>query len=315
MLQTLKRPFQCVIAALPAVPFATVIAVTHDFNPPGAKAITPAPNTTASVGKPVAIQCTLGFIGSMKINHNNQGADAYLHANSWQLPFEIRVDGKSIVNKKLPGLGNPPATWTESASWTPGPAHIGKTVWFECIVDPQGKVKSSSMKTYVKVGGSGKPTMTLGTGTPQTYRQIKPIMPTPALMVTGTSYSIDPACSQPYKILTVTLKLRNSGGPLAAGKGTVFLKEYGGASLSSAGIYLPAFGPNETRTMVLTAGTTKSLMPKLPGNHIVKVILNPQLVGGKPVFLKPATPTGFTVTLPANYCQPARPGRLKLPSR
>lgn len=90
-----------------------------------------------SPGTPVKIRCEIGYVGTLKVPHDGKGADAYLHASSWQLPFEIRVNDKAIYSEKLPGLSSPTAKWTKEAVWTPTPVYSGKTVWFECVVDPE----------------------------------------------------------------------------------------------------------------------------------------------------------------------------------
>ncbi len=124
----------------------------------------------------------------------------------------------------------------------------------------------------------------------------------PSLSVTSVKVKIEPNCQAPQPAMTAAVTIRNAGGALAAGKGTVFLKEPGGTNLSSAGIPLPAIGSGETQVVSVPAITLQRYS-SLEGSHRVHVVLNPQSEGGQPSFNAPPDPYAFPVTFPAGHCK------------
>jgi hypothetical protein len=128
-------------------------------------------------------------------------------------------------------------------------------------------------------------------------------VPVPNLAVVSVLPQVQNNCQNPQPAFIAQVSIKNSGGPLPGGKGTLFVKETGGANLGSAGIQLPPFRSNETKQIAVPAITTIPYA-QLPGRHQVQVILNPLNEGGKESFDKPAAPFRFSVAFPAGFCQP-----------
>ena len=104
------------------------------------------------------------------------------------------------------------------------------------------------------------------------------------------------------------VKITNSGGPLAAGKGHVYVKETGGTNLSSGGVAIPA---NDYRGVAIPA-ITLGPYSALAGNHQLAVHMNTVISEGKESFEKPS-PFILTVNFPAGHCGSTakQPGRLR----
>jgi len=124
----------------------------------------------------------------------------------------------------------------------------------------------------------------------------------PNIIVEGYQANVEPNCLSPKPAATVKLTIRNSGGPLPANKGTVYVKEFGGASLSSGGVSLPAMNPGQQHTVDLPV---ISLQPysSLAGRHSLQVVFTPQVEGGKPAFSHPSPPFVVTASFPADHCK------------
>jgi hypothetical protein len=130
----------------------------------------------------------------------------------------------------------------------------------------------------------------------------------PALSVASVRVQIERNCQAPEPALTASVAIRNAGGGLAAGKGTVFLEEEGGTNLSSAGIPLPAIAPGETKTVGVPAITLQSYST-LEGSHRIHVSLKPQSERGQLSFIAPRGEYAFTATFPPGHCKPAQRAR------
>jgi hypothetical protein len=121
----------------------------HRWRPPGAKTVTVDP-AGLQAGTRAKITCTLGATAEMLIDHPKSTQDKYLHETSWQLQGEIRVDGKSVSSFQAAGI-NIGGTVNKTASWTPTAADTGKIHSVECVVDPEGRVRTSSAKATANV--------------------------------------------------------------------------------------------------------------------------------------------------------------------
>ncbi|OGI40165.1 MAG: hypothetical protein A2140_06920 [Candidatus Muproteobacteria bacterium RBG_16_62_13] len=122
----------------------------------------------------------------------------------------------------------------------------------------------------------------------------------PNILVVGAKVEITKNCYGPAPALIAAVKLKNTGGALAAKKGKVFLKESGGAGLEGAAD-LPAFGAGQEQTVNVPA-TSLLHFSKLAGSHQLQVVLKAVIEGGQLSFNKPADPYMFTVVFPAGYC-------------
>ncbi len=126
----------------------------------------------------------------------------------------------------------------------------------------------------------------------------------PNLVVVGHQAIVEQNCQSPMPAMTVKVTIRNSGGPLPANKGTVFVKEFGGSNLGSGGVELPAIGPGQQHTVSIPVISPQPYS-SLAGRHELQVIFNPQVEGGQPSFIKPPAPYKMTATFPPNHCRSA----------
>lgn len=126
----------------------------------------------------------------------------------------------------------------------------------------------------------------------------------PNLGVVASRANVEPNCQSPQPAMTVKVTIRNSGGPLPANKGTVFVKEFGGSNLGSGGVILPALGPGQEHTVSLPVISTQPYS-SLAGRHKLQVIFNPQIEGGQATFGYPATPFVVEAAFPPNHCSSA----------
>ncbi|MCR4345587.1 MAG: hypothetical protein NUV55_00040 [Sulfuricaulis sp.] len=304
-----------ITTALASMPGAVLAAVTHDFNPPGVKTVSFSSGNfgKADAGKPVSVKCTIGFVGTKKINHDGKGADAYLHANSWQLPFEMRVGGKVVLSEKIPAI-TPTATWNKEYQWTPSATQAGKPVWAECVIDPQNKVYASAQKAYVTVAGAPAGPLTRTSTIAQTHKAGSVQMARPDLLVENAGVSLVNSC-QTKQSARVRVRVKNAGGsPFPASPGNYVLFVDAGPGLMDAGVELPALSSNQSveKELVLNALGEPS---QLAGKTIpLEIQLNKLKWVAEANHLN--NTRKLSVSFPANYCKTATralPGHLKLP--
>lgn len=123
----------------------------------------------------------------------------------------------------------------------------------------------------------------------------------PHLAVVGVKANIDSACTY---LFIASVSIKNSGGPLAAGKGTVNV-ELGKVSGATA---LPAFGQGETKMIKVFVGTSKDFASHQMGTYGPDALLKPQTEGGQSSFVTSAPfRYGFQVTFPKGYCLTRKP--------
>lgn len=121
----------------------------------------------------------------------------------------------------------------------------------------------------------------------------------PHLAVVGGKGDIDPACKY---LFIASISIKNSGGSLEAGKGTV---EVAFGKINGA-VGLPAFGQGETKIVKVSVGTPKDFPG--PGQWGPIVTLKPQTEGGQSSFITSAPfQYGITVTFQNGYCQTRKP--------
>jgi hypothetical protein len=129
----------------------------------------------------------------------------------------------------------------------------------------------------------------------------QPILPKPSLSIAGGQAKFDPNCASLANLVTVQVKIQDANLPLSAAKGTVTVAESGGANLNGV-LSLPAFALNEVKVVQLAIGTASSSVGALPGQHQLRISLNPQTPGGQPSFTKGADYLLPPITLPSGYC-------------
>ena len=132
-------------------------------------------------------------------------------------------------------------------------------------------------------------------------KAVQPVLPRPGLTIAGAQAKFDAACANLASLITVQVKIQDAYLALGAGKGTLTITENGGANLSKSEA-LPAFALNEVKVIQLSIGTSPASVAALPGQHQLRIDLNPQLINGQPSFTKPATAYPLPITLPAGYC-------------
>jgi hypothetical protein len=147
--------------------------------------------------------------------------------------------------------------------------------------------------------GFGAPTLKPGASPLQATA--KPALPKPQLAIVGVQAKIEPGCQSPQPAFTATVILRNSGGTLVAGRGTVYVRETGGANLKSAAIRLPGIGAGQSANVPIPA-TAPNPYSTLAGPHQVGVYLNPLPGSGAASFDKPIAPHLFIVNFPPGHC-------------
>jgi hypothetical protein len=126
----------------------------------------------------------------------------------------------------------------------------------------------------------------------------------PSVTVSRANATVEGNCRAPAPAVVVSVTLRNSGGPLAASQGTVYVKELGGAGLTSGGVHLPAIGASRTTPALRIPLITTRPYSSLAGRHELEVMLEPSTTNGKASFDKPLG-RGYTlyVDVPAGHCQ------------
>ena len=151
------------------------------------------------------------------------------------------------------------------------------------------------------IAPSGAP-LRLGTLRP-TRKVAKSVIGAPRLEVAGAQATLEANCKAPQPALTASVTLRNSGGPLGTNKGEIYVKEIGGANLSSAGVALPAIGAGQLTLPLKISVITLQPYSSLAGRHRLTVILQPSTLDGKPGFDQPpGAPYTLEVEIPLGHC-------------
>lgn len=307
---TISLPLTATLAATMDTPCGKISVEDHCMTMPNVQSVSAA--STPVAGQQVSVQCT--YVGGAKkfIDHPDTTADKALHASTFQLPLQIRAGGVIILKKNI-AIPSEGASYNVSAPWIPGPQHAGKAVVLECLIDPEKKIHYSAKQANVNVPGKPAPTAILSNQPPQAVTAIPAlVLPRPKLAVSAAQAHVQQNCQSPQPALIVHVKITNTGGPLAAGKGHVYVKETGGTNLSSGGVAIPAIPANDYRGVaipVITLGPYSALA----GNHQLAVHMNTVTSEGKESFEKPATPYLLTASFPAGHCGAAtkQPGRLR----
>ena len=146
----------------------------------------------------------------------------------------------------------------------------------------------------VPLGGTRPQVAGVAPAGPSDQAKLEPAKP--RLRVAAQRTQVDNSCGDLHRLLTVSVTLYNDGGPLMANRGEVYVKEAGGALLSSAGIRIPDLGHARQVELNIPVGTMESYRTKLPGTHRLEV----HVVSGEHAFA--ALTHAGQVTLPAGFC-------------
>jgi CARDB len=224
--RTITGAFAVTVAALFAPgAFATV---THSWTPPVVQAVKLLPSASVAGGGAVTVECDYIGGATMTIVHNGQGADAYWHQTTGQVPIEIRVGGASILSKMIPGA-SPGAPYSQKATWNAPATVIGQQLPVECVIDPAHKIHFSSKTASLTVLGKPVPRARIGNQPPLVRRATpggptppaaglaKRKLPPPDLVVTTVKYLVSPCSVEgKYSKLTIYATIKNEGkGPVA----------------------------------------------------------------------------------------------------
>ncbi len=213
--------------------------------------------------------------------------------------FDIDKDGGGIWRLK---------TWLTQEK-TPQGVVTGKASTVDFEVKLLSKKHLAATPGAIIVPKHKDPSLNIGGGfTPSTAKPATGIIAAaikPNLSVASAMVKIEPNCQAPLPAMTVAVTIKNNGGALTTGKGHVFVKEIGGANLSSGGIPLPAIGAGQTQSVDIPAITLQPYS-SLVGAHQVHVKFNPQSDGGQLSFNQPAAPYIFSATFPPGHCKPSQ---------
>lgn len=119
----------------------------------------------------------------------------------------------------------------------------------------------------------------------------------PDLRVLNHVGTVDPSCANLARFITIRETVTNEGGPLAAGRAKLYVKETGGAHIGSAAVPVPALAHGGVTTLTIRAGTREPYRGKVPGRHVLPVFV---VVNGK------ATTTNVVEALRPGACQVRR---------
>jgi hypothetical protein len=146
------------------------------------------------------------------------------------------------------------------------------------------------------------PQLRLGTARP-TSKHARSTIGRPLVAVAVAQATLEANCAAPQPALIASVTLRNSGGPLGTNQGEIYVKEFGGANLSSAGVPLPAIGAGRSTMPLKIPLITLQPYSSLPGQHRLAVMLQPSTMGGMPGFDQPpGAPYTLVVDIPIGHC-------------
>lgn len=138
----------------------------------------------------------------------------------------------------------------------------------------------------------------------------KPVLALPKLSTEGvkTAFPLYQHCDDKGPIVIASIYIRNTGGPLAAGKGHIYASEDSGVTdghkrMVSPGMPLGAINANASE---LVSVPISSLAPysELVGTHQLTVHWTALTEAGKQSFVPPPPTYHFSVTIPKGFCSP-----------
>jgi hypothetical protein len=138
-------------------------------------------------------------------------------------------------------------------------------------------------------------------------------VPPPKLDILGVTWKIGPGCDT-AKLLTATVKIRNTGKPLPPGRAKVKVTQAGGSpTMASLDVFAPAIGTGETVSVVAPLGS-KSPPPQLHELAGKKLEFAATVTPANPGAFQPAAPHASHAAIPKDFCasqlgQPRAPAR------
>lgn len=132
----------------------------------------------------------------------------------------------------------------------------------------------------------------------------------PHPVIINSRAHVESGCRAPQPALTISVTVKNTGGPLGANQGEIHVQEIGGTHLDSWPVLLPALGTNQTSPALRIPVSTSQPYNTLAGKHQLQLILTPR---GNSFDLPKGRPHSLVVVFPNTYCQPQR--RLSLPAK
>lgn len=141
-------------------------------------------------------------------------------------------------------------------------------------------------------------------------RSAQPHFPSPRPIIIGASYHLARSCTNPLHAISVTVRIREQGGPLKAGQASVLIYAQSQhispiRNANDAASLIPALGLGQMYTTRQWVGTLPEYRKALPGRHTLLVEVVPQasdqVVAPKPI---PRYTYRLPVRIPAGYCQP-----------
>lgn len=140
-------------------------------------------------------------------------------------------------------------------------------------------------------------------------RSTHPRIPLAKPVIVGATYRLAPACTNPLHALSVTVHIRDEGGPLRNGQARVQISDLSRQpstiwNADSAASLIPAMASGQAYTTRQWVGALPQYRKALPGRHTLLVEVVPQntdrSVAPKPI---PRSMYRLLVKIPAGYCQ------------
>jgi len=135
-----------------------------------------------------------------------------------------------------------------------------------------------------------------------------PVLATPRPVIVGASYHLAASCTNPLHAITVTVKIRNQGGPLKAKLAQIQISEPGTPhspiwNANSVSSFVPPMGHGQTYNSQQFVGTVPQYRQDLPGAHTLAIEIHQFMTGNPAAKAFPTSTYRLRVNIPAGYCQ------------
>ncbi|MEJ2346513.1 MAG: hypothetical protein P8090_14100 [Gammaproteobacteria bacterium] len=138
------------------------------------------------------------------------------------------------------------------------------------------------------------------------HPQLLPAKP----VIVGANYHLAASCTNPLHAISVTVRLRDQGGPLEAGQARIQISDpsqHPSAiwNANSSASLLPALAPGQVYTTKQWVGALPAYRKALPGRHTLLIEVVPQQTD-RPGATNSVAHAMYRlpVSIPAGYCQP-----------